>query len=273
VNMEKKDYLPGLVHDVKFRCPECDNFTIAYDPAASTRFSSTNQDDYEPNRTERKKLLSTDLVRCCRPTRTTNQYEHEQFCVVCEDHVNFKFHTSVISAAGAGPAPLFTPPSEGERRLTTAKISNHLSPVEPEQCEIMISFNDETGGEVAEILAHYLTSQGFLVFCTKVYCPINHGSWRDVTESGARNCRYYIALMTNGWQLSKECKFETDIVKNRLAKGEVTIIPVWFDSFDKEYDNQRGHYYKTSWSHFQAVFFKDSDWKERLVKLLRKLRI
>jgi hypothetical protein len=79
--------------------------------------------------------------------------------------------------------------------------------------------------------------------------------------------------MTNGWQLSKECKFETDIVKNRLAKGEVTIIPVWFDSFDEKYDKQRGHYYKTSWKHFQAVFFKDSDWKERLLKLLWKLRI
>ena len=77
--------------------------------------------------------------------------------------------------------------------------------------------------------------------------------WRDVTESGARHCRYYIVLMTNGWQLSKECKFETDIVKNRLAKGEVTIIPVWFDSFDEKYDEQRGHYYKNSWNHFQGV--------------------
>ena len=78
--------------------------------------------------------------------------------------------------------------------------------------------------------------------------------------------------MTNGWQLSKECKFETDIVKNRLAKGEVTIIPVWFDSFDDKYDaDRRGHGYKTIWKYLQGVFKDRSigpDWKERLLKLL-----
>ena len=95
--------------------------------------------------------------------------------------------------------------------------------------------------------------------------------WRDVTESGARHCRYYITLMTNGWQLSDECQKETAIVKNR-AQTEVTIIPVWFDSFDDKYDaDRRGHGYKTIWKHLQGVFKDRSigpDWKERLLKLL-----
>ncbi len=125
--MEKKDRLPGLIHDVKFRCPKCDNFTIAREPA-----------------------------------NDQNVDKQEYYCNgECKDDVYFnfnKFYFPGISGPGAGPAPPFTPPSEGERRLTTAKISNHLSPVEPEQCEIMISFNDGTAGEVAENLAHYLTS-------------------------------------------------------------------------------------------------------------------
>jgi hypothetical protein len=171
----------------------------------------------------------------------------------------------VISGAAATP---LTPPSEGERSLTTAKqILDHLSPVEPENCEIMISFNERTAGEEAENLARYLTSHGFRVFCTKTYCRNNAGNWRDVTESGARHCRYYIALMTDGWQLSDECQKETAIVKNR-AQTEVTIIPVRFDSFDDEYDeDERGHGYNTIWKHFQGVF-KGPDWKERLLMLL-----
>ena len=171
----------------------------------------------------------------------------------------------VISGAAATP---LTPPSEGERSLTTAKqILDHLSPIEPENCEIMISFNERTAGEEAENLARYLTSHGFRVFCTKTYCRNNAGNWRDVTESGARHCRYYIALMTYGWQLSDECQKETAIVKNR-AQTEVTIIPVRFDSFDDEYDeDERGHGYNTIWKHFQGVF-KGPDWKERLLMLL-----
>ena len=145
--------------------------------------------------------------------------------------------------------------------------------VKPEDCLVMISFNSATAGEVAKRLANYLTSNGRPAFCTGNYCATQAGNWRRFTKMGANTCRYYVPLITFGWQDSGECQYETNIVLNRLAGGKVKIIPVWFDSFDEKYDNQRGHYYKTSWSHFQAVFFKDSDWKERLFKLLRKLRI
>ncbi len=64
---------------------------------------------------------------------------------------------------------------------------------------------------------------------------------------------------------SPECRYETKlIIKNRFAKNEVTVIPVGYDSFDDDYDNQSGHhYYKTPlWNSVPGVFKNDrnQDW-------------
>ncbi len=47
---------------------------------------------------------------------------------------------------------------------------------------------------------------------------------------------------------SGECQIETKIIMNRYAKQDVNIIPVWFESFDKEYDNRQllGRHYLTA---------------------------
>ena len=72
--------------------------------------------------------------------------------------------------------------------------------VAPEDCLVMISFNDRTAGPDAEKLANYLTSKGFPTFCTRVYCQTMIGDWREITEMGALTCKIYIVLITDGWQ-------------------------------------------------------------------------
>jgi hypothetical protein len=134
----------------------------------------------------------------------------------------------------------------------------------------MISFNDGASRQDAEDLANYLTSKGYPTFCTCLYCPKHAGDWRKFTEAGAMKCRYYIPLMTDRWQLSDECQYETNIVKNRIAKNEVIVIPVRYNSFDAKYDNRSGHHYLTTWKSFQGVpnKEKDPDWKNTIINLL-----
>jgi hypothetical protein len=140
--------------------------------------------------------------------------------------------------------------------------------VKPEDCLVMISFNSATAGGVAKKLADYLTSKGRPAFCTGNYCPTQAGNWRRYTKVGANTCLYYVPLITNKWQDSGECQYETDIVMNRLE--EVTIIPVWFKSFNQKHDKQRGHFYKNSWKHFQGVPSKENDpnFNETILKLI-----
>jgi len=97
----------------------------------------------------------------------------------------------------------------------------------------MVSFNDAASGQDAEDLANLLlTANGHPTFCTRIYCPNNAGSWRESTKAGALSCKYYVALMSNGWQQSNECQVETEIILNRNAPGDVTVIPVYYDDFD-----------------------------------------
>jgi hypothetical protein len=141
--------------------------------------------------------------------------------------------------------------------------------VAPEDCLVMISFNDATAGPDAEKLAKFLTSMGLPTFCTNLYCPNNPGDWRKFTKVGAMKCRYYIPLLTYGWQKSPECQYETDIAENRRAMGGVTIIPVWYKSFDAKYDEEKGHYYKTGpWKSIQGVFKTDKEWMNTVLNLL-----
>jgi hypothetical protein len=158
--------------------------------------------------------------------------------------------------------PLQVPPSEIAKQEGFAAIKRyfevHVPTVEPEDCKIMISFNTKSAGPDAERLTNRLTSEGHPTFCTMVYCKNMFGDWRDITEMGALTCKIYIVLMTRMWQDSGECQIETRHIKNRLGDNEVIVIPVWYDSFDKEYDNRRGHNYWKTWKSYQGVFMANA---------------
>jgi len=134
----------------------------------------------------------------------------------------------------------------------------------------MVSFNNAASGKDAEELANFLTKNGRPTFCTRIYCPENIGSWRQITKLGAAECKYYISLLTNGWQKSGECQFETKIVVNRHVQNKVEILPVFFDDFDEEYDQESGHYYKLTWQELQTVWRNSGDWKQTILNLVPK---
>lgn len=133
----------------------------------------------------------------------------------------------------------------------------------------MISFNDGSAGEHAVALARFLTKNNLPTFCTRIYCPATAGDWRDATLHGVKTCKIYIPLLTNGWQTSPECQWETGIIKQRIAKKEVKVIPVYYNDFDKTYDDKTdGHDYKFQWNDFQSVWANDEDWMNRIMNLL-----
>ncbi len=146
--------------------------------------------------------------------------------------------------------------------------------VSPHDCIVMISFNDASAGVEAERVAKFLNDHGIKAFCTtRVYCPNMIGSWRFVTVEGVVHCLYYVPLMTKGWQLSKECQFETQIAVNRFAKGELQVIPVKFvGDFDDEYDKREGHRYMLIWSSLQSVYKADDTEGRWMSVLLRQLQ-
>jgi hypothetical protein len=148
--------------------------------------------------------------------------------------------------------------------------------VPPEGCEIMLSFNDESAGPDAEELAKYLTRNGHPTFCMQLYYRNNAGNWRHVTLRGAKDCKYYIPLMTKGWQQSKEYQFETELIVNRMCDRDVIIIPVYYKSFDEDYDkNTTKKYpysYKNLWSNLQSIYCNDNreKWMDAVSALLPK---
>jgi hypothetical protein len=228
LKQEKQERLPGFFYDTVIPCPRC---------RGKFKFNW-------------KHGLGED------------EQETEPLCDVCGDYVDISniLNSLAISAPPKTPAPCSSP--EREINIDTP------STFKPEECDVMISFNASTAGEDAVKLANFLTGHGFRVLCTNLHCPNNAGDWRDVTEAGANNCRYFITLMTFGWQTSDEVQKETRIVKNRPSK-DVTIIPIFYESFDAEYDNQVGHYYVTNWKSLQGVPSKekDPDFMNTLLKL------
>jgi len=75
--------------------------------------------------------------------------------------------------------------------------------------------------------------------------------------------------MSNGWQTSKECQYETGIIKTRIARKEVTGIPVYYNDFDDDYDRDAKQFYKTIWNDIQSVYGKrDDSWRKSILKLL-----
>ncbi|GFH61653.1 hypothetical protein CTEN210_18129 [Chaetoceros tenuissimus] len=142
--------------------------------------------------------------------------------------------------------------------------------IHPNDCKVMISFNNATAGEDAEKLCHFLNREKKQTFCTRVFCPNNMGDWREYTETGANKCKVFIALMTDEWQKSGECQIETKIIKNRLARKRVVVIPVYYKCFDEDYDEDNNHFYRTSWASYQGIPCKEEDgiWMESISKLL-----
>jgi hypothetical protein len=153
-------------------------------------------------------------------------------------------------------------------------VTNQNEVLTPGGCLIMISFNDASAGPDAEALAHFLTMNGSPTFCTRIYCPTNCGKWSDATEKGAARCKIYIPLVTKGWQESHECQYETALIRQRFARKEVTIIPVYYTDFDEAYDEkEEGHNYKFKWNDVQSVYREEGDegeWMNTILKLLPK---
>jgi hypothetical protein len=73
--------------------------------------------------------------------------------------------------------------------------------------------------------------------------------------------------MTKGWQQSFECQFETDYIVNRMARRNVIIIPVYYKSFDEDYDrnttDQYPYSYKDLWNDLQSVYCNKYDDREK----------
>eukprot|EP01052_Picozoa_sp_SAG31_P033165 SAG31_NODE_3714_length_3957_cov_3.388025_2_plen_226_part_00 len=142
-------------------------------------------------------------------------------------------------------------------------VENPLSPTSPTapaECEVMVSFNQRTAGTEAVALTEFLEANGVKTFCTAVWCPEGGGgaNWREDTIKGVKQCKAYVPLMTDGWQESKECEFETSRAVNRLASHEVIFVPVLFNSFDKEKD-AREHMFMDMIGTSTQFIFKDSD--------------
>ncbi|GFH52601.1 hypothetical protein CTEN210_09077 [Chaetoceros tenuissimus] len=149
--------------------------------------------------------------------------------------------------------------------------SNPQAIIEPNDCMVMISFNNAFAGKDAEELCHFLNRHGMKTFSTRVFCPNNIGNWREYTVVGANKCKVCIALMTDGWLKSNKYQFETDIVKTRLARKRVHIIPLYYSSFDDGFDEDNNHFYGTSWASYQGIPSKENDvkWKESILKLCK----
>jgi len=170
---------------------------------------------------------------------------------------------------------IMTPTTFAEETAKSNKTAqNDNEVVAPEECQIMISFNDRSAGENAEALARFLTNKNFPTFCTRIFCPANVGDWRDATEKGVKTCKIYIPLLTKGWQKSDECQYETRLIRNRFAARAVTIMPVYYEDFDEAYDDTTdGHGYKFKWNDLQSVFREKGDedkWMNTIISLLPK---
>lgn len=142
--------------------------------------------------------------------------------------------------------------------------------VDPRDSKIMISFNNESAGEDAEKLCNFLNRHGKKAFCSRIYCARNLGDWRRATEIAAVSSEVFIPLMTDGWQKSNECQYETEIIKNRVVNKSVKVIPVYYKSFDLDYDKSSEQFYKVIWRSFQSIQSKENNdkWMEAVLQLL-----
>jgi len=141
------------------------------------------------------------------------------------------------------------------------------TPVSPDKCTVMVGFNMASAGQDAEELTAYLNDSGIPTFCTAVWCNTQVGeSWRNDTIQGVVACQIYVILMTNGWQKSNECVWETDRAINRHAKQEIKIIPVRYPDFDDVYDQADSSrmFSDKIGDSVQRVSRAQPDWKEQV---------
>ena len=130
----------------------------------------------------------------------------------------------------------------------------------PQDCEVMISFNMRTAGEEAIALTKYLEAHDIKTFCTALWCPQGGAgaNWREDTIKGVKTCKVYVPLMTDGWQDSNECQFETQRALNRLAAKQVVFVPVQYESFSVEADGNGSMFLDMIGTSTQFIF-KDTD--------------
>jgi len=132
----------------------------------------------------------------------------------------------------------------------------------PDQCLVMVGFNQATAGPEAIMLTQALQEAGFPTFCTAVYCPSTGGggNWRKMTITGVQHCRVFIPLMTHGWQKSCECVWEFERVLHRAARREVTIIPIMYEDFDEGYDEENDMFVAQIGRFIQWIYHRDKSW-------------
>jgi hypothetical protein len=147
-----------------------------------------------------------------------------------------------------------------------AEITPEVIP--PGKCIAMVGFNHRSTGPHAVGLTHHLTSNKIPTFCTNVYCPKTIGDdWQVATTEGIISCKYFIMLMSNGWQLSHNCQHESRNALLRQIKKEITIIPVLYDDFDKKYDKESKQYWMTNLGATQRADSIDkspNDWMKKI---------
>jgi len=132
----------------------------------------------------------------------------------------------------------------------------------PDQCLVMVGFNQATAGPEAEMLTKTLNEAYFPTFCTAVYCPSTGGggNWRKMTITGVQHCHVFIALMTHGWQKSYECAWEFERVLHRAARRQVTIIPIMYEDFDPDYDEENDMFVAQIGGFIQFIYHRDESW-------------
>ena len=74
--------------------------------------------------------------------------------------------------------------------------------------------------------------------------------------------------------MSNKCQYETRLIRKRVADQNVKVIPVYYEDFDKAYDeNKDGHNYQFQWNDYQSGFRKKGDeniWMNTILNLLPK---
>jgi hypothetical protein len=138
--------------------------------------------------------------------------------------------------------------------------------IKPGECRAMVSFNDATTGEDAEILSGYLIAQGVATFCTRMFCPSGGGgsSWRSDTLEAVDTCEFYVPLMNRAWQESTECNIESDAAFHKAIRSGHTqpkIVPILYSDFDDTLDKSSGKRYRMQIGEGrQFVMRSDPNW-------------
>jgi hypothetical protein len=164
------------------------------------------------------------------------------------------------AAAAAAAAARKKEIAEREKAAAAAAAKSG-EPVKPAECVVMVGFNHGSAGDKAVLLTNLLCADGIPTFCTDVFCPRGRvgSNWQKHTTRGVKTCKYFVPLMTNGWQKSEECQDETNKVYQRYKHKEAEILPVRFPDFDTKYDDEQDHFWADNFSTMQQMFVNDTN--------------